>query len=181
MRVPGAALIMNVVVLTAVLSCLNSALYITSRVLFVLSSRGDAPAWLVQVDARKVPTRAIITSSLFGYLAMAASILSPQVIFSFLVNASGATMLFIYLMLCAAELRQRPEYERTEPSRLTVRMWLFPWSTYGVIVAILAVLAAMAATADLASQLYSSLLVALLVWGAYLLRRMRATKLPAAG
>jgi AAT family amino acid transporter/GABA permease len=60
-------------------------------------------------------------------------------------------------------------------------MWLFPWSTYGVIVAILAVLAAMAATADLASQLYSSLLVALLVWGAYLLRRMRATKLPAAG
>ena len=41
--IPGAALIMNAIVLTAVLSCLNSGLYVTSRVLFTLAAHGDAP------------------------------------------------------------------------------------------------------------------------------------------
>jgi L-asparagine transporter-like permease len=179
MHIPGAALIMSWVVLVAVMSCLNSALYITSRVLFVLASRGDAPTWLVQVNPRRVPERAIIISSLFGYLALAASILSPTVIFSFLVNASGATMLFIYLMLCVAQLRKRAEYERTDPGRLAVKMWFHPWSTYAVIAGILGVLGAMAATAELASQLYLSLLVTVLVGGVYVLRRRkRARNLP---
>ena len=44
---------MSVIILTAVLSCLNSAFYVSSRVLFVLAERGDAPQALVKVNARK--------------------------------------------------------------------------------------------------------------------------------
>src|SRR4051794_2043785 len=44
--IPGAADVMNAVVLTAVLSCLNSGLYVASRMTFVLARRGDAPAWV---------------------------------------------------------------------------------------------------------------------------------------
>lgn len=169
--VPGAGLILNGVILAAVLSCLNSALYITSRVLFVLASRGDAPTWLVKVNRRMVPARAIIVSSLFGYLALAASVLSPTVIFSFLVNASGATMLLIYILICIAQLRRRAEYESTDPSRLTLKMWVHPWGTYSVIGSIGAILVAMALTPATASQLYLSLFVAALVALTYLLRR----------
>src|SRR5205823_5352608 len=43
---PYASEFMAAVILTAVLSCLNSAFYVASRVLFVLASRGDAPMWL---------------------------------------------------------------------------------------------------------------------------------------
>ena len=35
---------MNLVVLTAMLSCLNSGLYTSSRMLFVLAARREAPA-----------------------------------------------------------------------------------------------------------------------------------------
>ncbi len=42
MNIPGAADIMNAVVLTAVLSCLNSGLYTSSRMLFVLAARREA-------------------------------------------------------------------------------------------------------------------------------------------
>ena len=41
--IPGADDIMNAVVLTAVLSCLNSGLYTASRMLFVLAARREAP------------------------------------------------------------------------------------------------------------------------------------------
>lgn len=160
MQVPGAATIMNIVVLIAVLSCLNSGLYVTSRVLFTLAAKGDAPQWLVAVNRRQVPARAILIASLFGYVALAASALSPQIVFSFLVNASGATMLFIYLMVCFAQIGLRRQLEREAPERLTIRMWLFPWASYAAIGAIVAVLLAMALTPALASQFYSSAAVA---------------------
>src|SRR3954452_23343353 len=41
--IPGAADIMNAIVVTAVLSCLNSGIYTGSRMLFALARRGDAP------------------------------------------------------------------------------------------------------------------------------------------
>ena len=59
MGINGAATVMSAVVLVAVMSCLNSGLYVTSRVLFVLSDRGDAPRALVAINRRRVPARAI--------------------------------------------------------------------------------------------------------------------------
>lgn len=165
--VPAAALIMKLIVLVAVLSCLNSGLYVTSRVLFTLASKGDAPQALVTLSRRRVPDRSILIGSAFGYLAIGASVLSPQIVFAFLVNASGAIMLMVYLITAVAQIRVRRMLERESPERLTLKMWLFPWASYGVIAAILVVLAAMAFTPDLATQLYASLAVLAVVLALY--------------
>lgn len=159
MNIPGAATIMNLVVLVAVSSCLNSGMYVTSRILFVLAARGDAPNWLVQVNRRGVPVRATLIGSLFGYGALAASVLSPQTVFSFLVNASGATMLIVYLLVCAAQIRQRRRVEAEAPERLTLRMWLFPYASFATGGAILLVLMAMLFEEGLRDQLMLSLLM----------------------
>ena len=55
MGIPYADHIMNAVVLTAVLSCLNSGLYTASRMLFVLAARREAPVALITVNRRGVP------------------------------------------------------------------------------------------------------------------------------
>ncbi|HVV27502.1 MAG TPA: amino acid permease [Rhizomicrobium sp.] len=173
-NVPGAAMMMNFVVLTAVLSCLNSGLYVTSRVLFTLAGKGDAPQAIVAVNHRQVPTRAILLGSAFAYLAILAQVFSKDV-FTFLVNASGATMLIIYLMVAFAQIRIRRHMEATQPERLAFKVWLFPYSSWGTIAAIAAVLVAMALTPDLAPQFYISGLLLMVVLGAYfLLRRARA-------
>ena len=52
--------VMNAVVLTAVLSCLNSGLYTASRMLFVLAARREAPMRLITVNRRGVPVWAIL-------------------------------------------------------------------------------------------------------------------------
>jgi gamma-aminobutyrate permease len=172
MHVPGAGLLMSFIVLTAVLSCLNSGLYVTSRVLFTLSAHGDAPRSMVQLNRRKVPARAILIGTSFGYLAVIASIVSPELVFAFLVNASGAIMLIIYLLIAWAQIRLRRHLEQTDPGRLTLKMWWFPWSSWAVILSIGTVLVAMAFTPDLASQLYASLVcLAIAVFGYLALRR----------
>ena len=100
MGIPYADHIMNAVVLTAVLSCLNSGLYTASRMLFVLAARREAPPQLVVVTRRGVPATAILASSVVGFLCVIAAAISPDTIFAFLLNSSGAIILFVYLLIC---------------------------------------------------------------------------------
>jgi L-asparagine transporter-like permease len=157
LTVPGAATLMNFIILVAVLSCLNSGVYVTSRVLFVLAAHGDAPASIVKLSARRAPVRAILVGSAFGYCAVIASVVSPTRVFAFLVNASGALMLVIYLLLAFSHLRMRRRLEASDPARLSIRMWGFPWLTWLVIIAIIAILLSMLWQQSTAGELYSSL------------------------
>src|ERR671933_1285109 len=120
MGIPGADHIMNAVVLTAVLSCLNSGLYTSSRMLFVLAARRQAPLALMSVNRRGVPMAAILCSTVVGFLCVIAAAVSPDTVFSFLLNSSGAVILFVYLLIAVSQIILR---RRTAPEKLTVRMW----------------------------------------------------------
>jgi GABA permease len=73
--------------------------------------------------------------------------ISPNKVFLFLVNSSGAVALSCYLLLAAAEPRMR-RLEAEAPERLKLRMWLFPRLTYLAIAAMVAVIASMAFVKD---------------------------------
>ena len=64
--------------LTAVLSCLNSGLYTASRMLFVLAARREAPARMLAVNKRGVPTWAILSSTVIGFACVVAAYISPN-------------------------------------------------------------------------------------------------------
>jgi GABA permease len=152
--IPGSADVMNAIIVTAVLSCLNSGLYTGSRMLFALSRRGDAPKGLLDVNSRGVPVKAILLTTSIGFLSTILAWLSPDTVFLFLVNSSGAVALFVYLLIAVAELRMRRRLEREAPQRLKVRMWLYPWLTWVSIIAIVAVIASMALVDDEATNAY---------------------------
>jgi GABA permease len=168
--IAGAADVMNAVVLTAVLSCLNSGLYVASRMMFTLAHRGVAPQWTVKLNSRGVPARAILLATSVGYVSVIAAAIWPETVFLWLVNSSGAVALFVYLIFAISELRMRAQLERDDPERLEVRMWGYPWLTYLVIVAIVVVIGSMAFVDDVRSQLWWSLGSLAVVLGAYALR-----------
>ena len=155
MGIPYADHIMNAVVLTAVLSCLNSGMYTASRMLFVLAARREAPPQLVVVTRRGVPATAILASSVVGFLCVIAAAISPDTIFAFLLNSSGAIILFVYLLIGISQIVLRC---RTPDSQLRVKMWLFPVLSILTAVAILAILVQMGLQEDIRSQLILSLL-----------------------
>jgi len=144
LRVPGAAAIMSGVILTAVLSALNSGLYGSSRMLMALARRGDAPRALARLNSRGVPMLGILTGTLFGYFAVVMSYVSPDRVFAFLVNSYGTVAIFVYLLIAVAELKLRARLEREAPEKLRLRMWGYPYLTLLAIVAMLTILAAMA-------------------------------------
>lgn len=169
MGYPSADLIMNGIVLVAVLSCLNSGIYITSRAMFGLAKNGDAPQSCVQLSRSRVPARAILIASLFSYGALAASVLSPDRVFNFLVSSSGAIMLLIYMVIAFAQLRLRARFEAENPALLQVKMWLYPYGTWAAIAGMLGVLVLMGLSKN-SVELWASVLVNAAFLAGYVLK-----------
>ncbi len=155
LNIPFASTIMSWIILTAVLSCLNSAFYVCSRVLFVLAGKGDAPRWLVQTNRRQVPSRSVMLASVAGFAGVIAAILSPSRVFAFLLNASGTLIVYIYIAIAVSQVRLRRQLER-EGRPPALPMWLFPWLSYLAIAGMLAVIVAMAIAPARAAEFWTS-------------------------
>ncbi|MGW0764221.1 amino acid permease [Streptomyces sp. NPDC002676] len=138
--IPHAGEIMNFIVLTSVLSCLNSGLYTASRMAFSLGHRGDAPKAFARTTSRGVPTAAIMASVVFGFVAVFFNYAYPDTVFLFLVNSSGAVALFVWLAICFSQLRMRKILQREAPEKLVVKMWLYPYLTWATAFFIIGVL-----------------------------------------
>ncbi|MGW8986867.1 amino acid permease [Streptomyces parvus] len=174
--IPQAGNVMDFIVLTAVLSCLNSGLYTASRMAFSLGERGDAPKSFAKVNRRGVPQAAILSSVVFGFVAVFFNYQWPDTVFQFLLNSSGAVALFVWLVICFTQLRMRAIILRETPGKLVVRMWLFPYLTWATIAAISFILVYMLTDDTAREQVVLSLLVAALVVGISLVREMRDRK-----
>ena len=169
-HVPAAAQIMNGVILTAVLSALNSGLFASSRMMMALAGRSDAPRGLAKLNGRGVPVRAILLSTAFGYAAVIMNYVSPEHVFKFLVDSYGTVAIFVYLLIALSELKLRRTLEREAPERLKVRMWLYPTLTIVAIATMVAIVAAMAFIPDQRSPLLFGVISALAMLGGYVLR-----------
>lgn len=166
MHIPFASTIMAWIILTAVLSCLNSAFYVCSRVLFVLAGHGDAPRWLVKTNKRQVPSHSVMLASVAGFAGVIAAILSPSRVFAFLLNASGALIVYIYLAIAVSQVRVRMKNER-EGKPPVLPMWLFPWLSYFAIAGFLAVLVALAITPARFAEFWTSAISVAVALAAY--------------
>jgi AAT family amino acid transporter/GABA permease len=107
MNIPNAKFMVDVVVLVAVASCMNSSIYIASRMLYSLGRRGDAPKALKPTSAAGVPRAAVIGSTVIGRIDHRVELLHAAGLFEFLLASSGAIALLVYLAIAVSQLRMR--------------------------------------------------------------------------
>jgi L-asparagine transporter-like permease len=174
MQIPWADSIMRSIILTAVLSCLNSAFYVSSRILFVLAARGDAPASMIRLNTRRVPMGSVLAGSAAGFLGILVATQAPQQVFDFLVSSTGAVVIFVYIITTAAQIKLRDDRRREGRAEPAVKMWLFPWLSYATIVGMVLVLIALAITPSLRLDFNLSCVTLAVVIIAYWRRRSRS-------
>ncbi|WP_242207444.1 MULTISPECIES: GABA permease [unclassified Pseudomonas] len=162
MNIPHAKFMVDVVVLIAVASCMNSSIYIASRMLYSLGRRGDAPKILKATSSAGVPRAAVIASTVLGALITVWSYFMPAGLFQFLLASSGAIALLVYLAIAVSQLRMRRILQQRNVE-LTFRMWLFPWLTWLVIVFICAALAVMMITPQHRTEVTTTIGLALAI------------------
>jgi GABA permease len=180
MHVPGAGIIMSVIILTAVLSCLNSAFYVSSRVLFILAERGDAPQSLIKLNKRRVPVVSVLIGAAAGFLGIIAATGKAQQVFDFLLSSAGALIVFVYMITAGAQIALRRRRERNGEAQPAISMWLFPYLSYAAICCMAAVLIAMAFTPGQQQDFKFSCVTLMVAIVAYwIVRRLRQPRVAA--
>ncbi|MEU5654490.1 amino acid permease [Streptomyces sp. NPDC047737] len=151
----GAAEIMNVVILVALLSAMNANIYGSSRMACSLVARGQGPKILGKVSSG-VPRNAVLASSVFGFLCVLLSYWRPDDVFPWLLNMIGAVILVVWIFIAVSQLVLRKRLEREAPDRLVVRMWLFPGLTVLALVAMTGIFVLMLRQPDTRDQLLAT-------------------------
>lgn len=168
---PYVSWIMNLVLLFAVLSTMNAALYSNVRVLYTLAHQGEAPRLLGRLNRKGLPARAIWTSAgLLGLTIVLAYVL-PHKAYAYLVTATGFQAMFIWLIVLLTQLYYRRYLVRHHPEKLTFKLWGYPYTTFLVMAIVMAaLLTSPLAKGELVGALvgFGGILVA---WGAWLAAR----------
>ncbi|WP_151766029.1 amino acid permease [Acinetobacter colistiniresistens] len=139
LNIPQTKLIMDAVVFIAVASCMNAAVYTSSRMLFALGARQEAPKMVTKINVAGVPTIAVFASTLIGLICCAVNYLFPGQVFGFLLSTTGSIALVVYLVIAVSQLRLRTKLDK-DGATVPFKMWLFPWLTWFVIIVIMSVL-----------------------------------------
>ncbi|MFF4188340.1 amino acid permease [Streptomyces sp. NPDC001691] len=129
--VPGAAGVMNLVVLTAALSSLNSGLYSTGRILRSMSLAGSAPKFVGVMNKGKVPYGGVLFTAFFGVLGVALNGFVPDDAFEIVLNFASIGILGTWAMIMICSLLF---WRRAQEGRLQRPSYQLPWAPYTQIV-----------------------------------------------
>lgn len=100
--VPYAGDIMNLVIITALLSAANSGLYAASRMIWSLSNEGTMPKWFGKLNKYHMPIRATMFSMIGGLLSLLSSIYAADTLYVVLVSLAGFAVVVVWMSICAS-------------------------------------------------------------------------------
>lgn len=142
--VPGVGSAMNIVVLTAAMSSLNSGLYSTGRVLRSLAMGGSAPPILARLNSHSVPFAGIMVTVTIYAVGVVLNYLVPSRVFELVLNVASIGILstWAFIVFCQIKLRQAVARGEVEP--VSFRMPGAPFTSWLTLAFLAGVLAFMA-------------------------------------
>lgn len=105
-----AASLMNAVILTSIISAANSGSYASTRMLYALARKGEAPKIFAKLTKRGVPVAALVLTTLVGMFAFISNVKGGSVAYTWLVNASGLTGFIAWVGIAISHYRFRRAY-----------------------------------------------------------------------
>ena len=137
-----AASLMNAVILSAVLSCGNSSMYVASRMLYAMAHSGKAPRVFGRVNARGVPTAALLVTGAVSAMAFFSTFVGDQKIYQIFYNASGLSGFLIWLGIAICHLRFRKAWvaQGRSLNDLKFKARFFPYGPWLALILFLVVL-----------------------------------------
>ena len=171
-KIPGAANIMNFVVLSAALSGANAALYVSGRMLFSLARTGWAPAIFGKLNSAGSPRWALLGSSYGIIVALVLQKWAPQSAFVSILAAVLVGMLLSWLVSLAAHVQFRRTRTRQDMQALPFRSPLGAW---GSVLGFVMIIAALFKT-DSRVALISGAVFMIVLTAAYFLLKKRREK-----
>lgn len=128
--IPGAANLINFVVITAALSAFNSGLFASGRMLYNLSLQNNGPKFFGKLSKNGSPRRGILFSSLFLLVAVFLNYIVPEKVFMYISAVATVAVITSWTIILLTHLKFRKSKSKAEIGKLAFKMPLYPVSSY---------------------------------------------------
>jgi len=139
LRVPAAAGLINLVVITAASSSCNSGLFSTGRMLWSLAQRGHGPRPFARLSPRHVPAAGIHASAAVMLLGVALNYMVPERVFIWVTSVALVGTFWTWGIILVSHLNYRRAVLAGRVSAAPFRMPGAPFANWAVLAFLVAV------------------------------------------
>ncbi|QDY42646.1 L-asparagine permease [Candidatus Pantoea soli] len=123
--VPYVGSIMNIVVLSAALSSLNSGLYSTGRILRSMSMGGSAPQFMSKMSKQQVPYAGILVTIAVYVVGVVLNYYVPSQVFEIVLNVASLGIISSWGFIIVCQMRLRKAIKEGKAEEVGFRL---PWA-----------------------------------------------------
>ena len=139
MGIPGAASIINIVVITAAASSCNGGIFSTGRMLYALALRGQAPKVFGKLSKRHVPVAGVHASAAVMLIGVILNYTVPKEVFTWVTSIALIGTLWTWIIIMYSHAKYRGAVEQGRARAVTYRMPGWPLANWAVIIFLLIV------------------------------------------
>lgn len=164
--------LINIVLVTAILSTMLAAMFGLGRMLRSLADEGHAPAWMQ--DKGEIPYRGIGISGTAMLAGLGMGLLLPEEIYLFLVSSGGFSLLFSYMVILVTHYKLRQRHGC--PPQGNCQLPGFPVSSWLAVASIVLIIASMPLIPGQGAGLFAGLGFVVLFSMIFLVSRRRSIR-----
>jgi histidine transporter len=142
--ISSAAAILNVVVITAAISAINSDIFGAGRMLYGMSKQKQAPAGFAHLSRHGVPWMTVVVMAAALLIGVLLNYLIPENVFLLIASIATFATVWVWLMILLSQvgMRRRMNREETAALKFPVPLWpLAPAAAIGFMLFVFGVLA----------------------------------------
>ncbi|MDF2915283.1 MAG: amino acid permease [Pantoea agglomerans] len=142
--VPYVGSIMNIVVLSAALSSLNSGLYSTGRILRSMSMGGSAPKFMSKMNGQQVPYAGILVTIAVYVIGVVLNYYVPSQVFEIVLNVASLGIISSWAFIVVCQLRLRKAIKEGKADDVSFKLPGAPFTSWLTLLFLFSVLVLMA-------------------------------------
>jgi histidine transporter len=165
--IQSAATILNIVVITAAISAINSDVFGAGRMLFGMSNRGQAPQVFQKISKNGVPWMTVVVMAGVLLVGVVLNYMIPENVFIIIASIATFATVWVWLMILLSQVAMRRKLSKAEIKALDFPVIGWPYAPAFAIVFMVFILLMMGYFPDSRPAIYVGASWLLILWVAY--------------
>ncbi|MBJ9974946.1 amino acid permease [Pseudomonas sp. S75] len=123
----SAAALLNVVVISAAVSAINSDIFGAGRMLYGLAEQGQAPRGFARLSRQGVPWLTVLVMGAALLLGVLLNYLIPENVFLLIASIATFATVWVWLMILVTQIALRRRLDREQVAALAFPVPFWPW------------------------------------------------------
>ncbi len=175
--IASAATILNIVVISAAVSAINSDIFGAGRMMYGMALEGQAPAGFARLSRQGVPWMTVVVMGVTLLAGVLLNYLIPKNVFLLIASLATFATVWVWLMILLTQVAMRRSMSREEAAQLKFPVPFWPYGPAAAIVFMLFIFGVLGYFPDnRAALIVGAIWIVLLVIAYYLWIRPRNTQ-----